>query len=169
MEDEIESLVERFTREQKERVVQGRRSPGAPLRADASAEALAKEDRPRLLNSLLAGALREIGHTQMLLLADKGFPIPPGVETIDLALTDDIPTILDVIRAIAADFDFDRVLITDEMKELSPARAAALEALTQKPFETFPHVEFKHLAAHARLAVRTGDATPYANCILVCG
>ncbi|MBN1919082.1 MAG: D-ribose pyranase [Verrucomicrobia bacterium] len=173
MEHDVDSLVDRWTREQKDRLVERCRA-GAPAPAEAakdgsSAQALAKAETPRLLNSMLAGALREIGHTQMLLLADKGFPVPPGVETIDLALTDNVPTILDVIRAITADFDFDRVLITDEMRELSPERPNELEALTKKPFETFPHVAFKHLAAHARLAIRTGDATPYANCILVCG
>ena len=167
MDYDIDPLVDRWTREQKERIVEG-------CRAGSSAEALAKVEGPKLLNPLLAGALREVGHTQMVLLADKGFPVPPGVETIDLALTDNIPTILDVIRAIAADFSFDRILITEEMKELSPDRAKALEALG-KPLEVFAHVEFKHIAAHARLAVRArpsgrvGDATPYANCLLVCG
>ena len=159
MDHDIDSLIDRWTREQKDRIVETRKAP----------ETTPHESPPPLLNSVLAGTLREIGHTQMLLLADKGFPIGQGVETIDLALSDGLPTILDVIRAISADFDFDRVIITDEMKELSPERVAALEALTKKPFETFPHVEFKHIAAHARLAVRTGDATPYANCLLVCG
>ncbi len=144
MDYDIDSLVERWTREQKERIVANCRA-GAPVPAGDSG--------PRLLNALLAGALREVGHTQMVLLADKGFPVPPGVETIDLALTDDVPTILDVIRAIASDFSFDRILITDEMKELSPDRAKALEALGT-PLEVFPHIEFKHIAAHARLAVR---------------
>jgi D-ribose pyranase len=170
MEDGMESLVERFTREQKERVVE-------KCRAGSSSEAPAKKDRPRpaeqssarLLNSPLAGALRRVGHTQMLLLADKGFPVPPNVETIDLALSDDVPTILDVIRAISDDFSFDRVLITQEMRDVSAHRVAELEKLTGKPLEVFPHIEFKHIAAHARLCVRTGDATPYANCILVCG
>ena len=61
------------------------------------------------------------------------------------------------------------------MRELSPARVTVLEALTKKPFETFPHVELKHVAAHTRLAVharpsgRVSDATPYANSLLVCG
>ena len=148
MEHDYDALVDRWTREQKERIAADCRA-GAP----APAETLAKAGRPALLNSLLAGALREVGHTQMVLLADKGFPVPPGVETIDLALSDDVPTILDVIRAIAADFSFDRILIADEMKELSPEHAKKPEAL-HKPLEVFAHVEFKQIAAHARLAVR---------------
>jgi D-ribose pyranase len=159
MDHDIDSLIDRFTREQKERIVEARKSPGAAPPASP----------PRLLNSLLAGTLREVGHTQMLLLADKGFPVPPGVETIDLALTSDMPTVLDVIRAIADEFSFDRILIAEEMKAVSGKRVTELEKLTGKPIEAFPHIEFKHIAAHARLAVRTGDATPYANCLLVCG
>jgi len=156
MDYDIDSLVERWTREQKERIAADCRagsSAEASAKGGLPAEALAKAGRPTLLNAPLAGALREVGHTQMVLLADKGLPIPPGVETIDLALTDNVPTILDVIRAIAADFSFDRILITDEMKELSPGRAKELEALGQ-PLEVFPHIEFKQIAAHARLAVR---------------
>ncbi len=165
MEHDIGSLVDRFTREQKERLVEECRAVAARAeRATPAAEPAAK-----LLNSPLAGALREVGHTQMVLLANKAFPVPPGVETIDLALSNDVPTILDVIRAISGEFSFDRILIAEEMKELSGERATALEELTGKPFEFFTHVEFKHIAEHARLAVRTGDATPYANCILVCG
>jgi len=159
MERDIDSLIERFTREQKERI------------ATARAEGVVSSEKsgPKLLNSLLAGTLREVGHTQMVLLADKGFPITHGVETIDIALSADVPTVLDVIRAISDEFSFDRVLITDEMQALSPQRVKELEALTGKPFEVCPHVEFKEIAAYVRLAVRTGDATPYANCILVCG
>ncbi len=158
MDHDADSLIERFTREQAERVtaaVKAGKTPG--------------ESRPRLLNSLLAGTLREVGHTQMLLLADKGFPVPPGVETIDLALTNDLPTVLDVIRAIADDFAFDRILIAEEMKAVSGPRVTELETLTGKPIEAFAHIDFKHIAAHARLAVRTGDTTPYANCLLVRG
>ena len=166
MEHDIGSLVDRFTREQKERLVEECRAGRPKLVGD---EPPAAEPGAKLLNSPLAGALREVGHTQMVLLADKAFPVPPGVETIDLALSNDVPTVLDVIRAISGEFSFDRILIAEEMKELSGKRATALEELTGKPFEFFTHVEFKHIAEHVRLAVRTGDATPYANCILVCG
>ena len=56
------------------------------------------------------------------------------------------------------------------MTEVSPGRVQDLrDLLGEVPLEVVPHVEFKHLAATARATVRTGDATPYANIILVSG
>ena len=96
--------------------------------------------------------------------------LPEGPRRIDLALVDNLPTVLDVLRAVHAEFALDRVLITQEMTEVSPGRVQELrDLLGDTPLEVLPHVEFKHLAATARATIRTGDATPYANIILVSG
>jgi D-ribose pyranase len=39
-----------------------------------------------VLHARLAAVLTELGHTDLLVVADAGLPIPPGVERIDLAV-----------------------------------------------------------------------------------
>lgn len=124
----------------------------------------------RLLNADLAALVRRVGHTQMLLIADMGFPMPRGPETIDLSLSAGVPTIPQVLAAIGSDFVFDRIIAAEEMVQASPARDAELRTLHPKVLHERPaHVEFKHLAGECRAAIRTGDAVPYANVIVVGG
>jgi len=111
-----------------------------------------------------------MGHTDYFTICDRGFPVPSGPERIDLALSDDIPTVLDVLRAVAAEWSIDRILIAAEMAEISPARVAELQVVTPDTLiEQVPHLELKRLAQSSRATVRTADTTPYANIIVVSG
>jgi D-ribose pyranase len=126
--------------------------------------------RGGILNPALSHLLASMGHTDFFTICDRGFPAPEGPERIDLALIDDVPTVLDVLRAVLAEWSIDRVLITDEMAEVSPARVDALrELLGDVPLERVSHLELKRLAQSARGTVRTGDTVPYANIIVVSG
>ena len=42
--------------------------------------------------------------TNTLVIADRGFPFWPQIETIDISLVDDIPRVLDVLQAIRSNF-----------------------------------------------------------------
>ena len=126
--------------------------------------------RGGILHPALAHLLASAGHTDFVTVCDRGSPVPLGPERIDLSLVDDLPTVLDVLRAVHAEWFIDRLLITHEMLEVSPARVAELRALLPDvPLEPVSHLELKRLAAAARATVRTGDTTPYANVIVVSG
>ena len=126
--------------------------------------------RGGILNPALSHLLASTGHTDYFTICDRGFPVPDGPERIDLALTDGIPTVLDVLLAVHREWSIDRVLITHEMAEVSPERVAALrELLEGVPLEYVSHLELKRLAQGARATVRTGDTVPYANLIVVSG
>jgi len=45
-----------------------------------------------------------VRHTNTLVIADRGFPFWPGIETVDISLVDDVPTVLQVLEAIRANF-----------------------------------------------------------------
>ena len=118
------------------------------------------------INLLLAST----GHTDYFTICDKGYPVPDGPIRIDLALVDGMPTVLDVLAAIHAEYHIDRVLIATEMSEVSQTRVAELRALLGEiPLEAIPHLELKRLAQTGKATIRTGDATPYANLIVVSG
>ena len=126
--------------------------------------------RSGILHPALGHLLASTGHTDYFTICDRGFPVPVGPERIDLALVDGIPTVLDVLRAVQAEWAIDRVLIAHEMAEISPGRVAELGALLgDVPLEPVSHLELKRLSAMARATVRTGDTTPYANVIVVSG
>ncbi len=118
------------------------------------------------INHLLAST----GHTDYFTVSDRGFPVPFGPERIDLALTDDIPTVLDVLRAVAAAYHIDRIVIATEMQEASPHRVNELRAiLGDTPIQSISHLDLKRLAQTARATIRTADTCPYANLIVVSG
>ncbi len=126
--------------------------------------------REGILHPALAHLLASSGHTDFFTVCDRGFPVPTGPERIDLALVDGIPTVLDVLAAVAAEWSIDRLLITEEMRQVSPNRVAELRGLLPGvPLEVVTHLELKRLAAGAKGTVRTGDTCPYANVIVVSG
>ncbi len=54
--------------------------------------------RHGILNSHISKVLTDLGHTDMIVIADCGLPIPAGVERIDLALELGTPSFVDVVR-----------------------------------------------------------------------
>ncbi len=126
--------------------------------------------RRGLLHPEINDALARLGHTDWLVVADCGLPIPPGVRRIDLALVPGVPSFVDVVRALADELAVEKLVVAREMREHNPR---CLDALTRLfpgvPVEEVPHEAFKARVASARAVIRTGEATPYANVILQAG
>lgn len=121
-----------------------------------------------LLNPEVAALVRRVNHTQMLLIADRGFPIPAGLPGVDLSLTADVPTIPQVLAAIAPDLPMDRLIVADEQRAASPRRWEEHRSSGGR-VEAVPHLELKRLADYAVGYIRTGDSAPYANVLVVGG
>ena len=126
--------------------------------------------RGGILHPGIAHLLASTGHTDYFTICDRGFPVPIGPERIDLALSDDLPRVLDVLRAIDAEFVIDRVIVAEEAERFSAAYVDQLRSLRAgMVVETVPHLELKHLSREGRATIRTGDTTPYANILVVSG
>jgi D-ribose pyranase len=67
-----------------------------------------------ILHPGICELLAATGHTDTITICDQGFPVPAGPQRIDLALVDDIPTVLDVLKAIEAEFVLDYEVISNE-------------------------------------------------------
>jgi D-ribose pyranase len=121
-----------------------------------------------ILNPAINSLLSRVRHTNTLVIADRGFPYWPHVETIDISLTDDIPRVMDVLAAIKANFAIGQVFAAAEfLSTNSPQTAGALEdALLGIPITFEPHVDLKKRVPHAIGLIRTGDTTQYSNLIL---
>lgn len=123
-----------------------------------------------ILHPGISRLLAETGHTDLITICDRGFPVPAGVERIDLALVSGIPTVLDVVKAMDQEFVIDTMIIAEEMGESSPERLRLLrELFAHINFKMVPHLEFKQLCPESRAVIRTGDEIPYANMIIVSG
>ena len=121
-----------------------------------------------ILNPQLSSLIARVRHTNTLVIADRGFPFFPQVETVDLALVDDKPTVLDVIEALRSNFVVGAAWMAEEfVRENTAATVGAFDAsLRGCELTREPHNEFKRRVTHAVGLVRTGDTTQYANVIL---
>ena len=121
-----------------------------------------------LLNPRVLELIARVRHTNTLVIADRGFPFWPQIETVDLSLVDDVPTVLQVLRALRENFVVGKAWMAQEFLPANSRRTlrqftAALQGV-ELVFE--PHVEFKTRVPGAIGLIRTGDTVQYANLIL---
>ena len=75
--------------------------------------------RTGILNPAINSLLSRVRHTNTLVIADRGFPFWPQIETIDISLVDDVPRVLDVLNAIRANFIVGRVFMAEEFRAVN--------------------------------------------------
>ncbi len=116
------------------------------------------------INSLL-GCVR---HTNTLVIADRGFPFWPMIQTVDITLVDDVPTVLSVLAAVKSNFQVGRAWMAREFLEhnRNEIQLKFAQALQGIALSYEPHLEFKKRVPGAVGLIRTADTTPYANIIL---
>ena len=121
-----------------------------------------------ILNPAINYQLSRVRQTNTLVIADRGFPYWPHIETVDISLVDDIPRVLEVLAAIKPNFSIGRVFAAQEFLAANPPNVAgALEnTLLGIPITFEAQVEFKKRVPHAVGLIRTGDTAQYANLIL---
>lgn len=124
-----------------------------------------------ILNPQLNSLLSRVRHTNTLVIADRGFPFWPQIETVDLSLVDDIPRVLDVLEAILQNFRVKRFYMAEEFLRHNDAETQArFEAATAVAGVVYePHDVFKRRVPSAIGLIRTGDTTQYANLMVESG
>ncbi|MCY8980392.1 D-ribose pyranase [Bacillus halotolerans] len=126
--------------------------------------------RHGILNSHLAKLLADLGHTDKIVIADAGLPVPDGVLKIDLSLKPGFPAFRDVAAVLADEMAVEKVIVASEIKVSNSEIASFIETLfSEEAVDCLPHEEFKELTKEAKAVIRTGEFTPYANCILQAG
>jgi D-ribose pyranase len=124
-----------------------------------------------ILNPAVLNLLARIRHTNTLVIADRGFPYWPQIETIDLSLVDNVPTVMQVLAALRPNFDIVRAYAAGKFRlNNSPEKLEALVALLKPAeliLEAFP--EFKKRVPLAIGLIRTADTTPFGNLIIESG
>jgi D-ribose pyranase len=112
-----------------------------------------------------------MGHTDSLVIADCGLPIPPGVECIDLSVAYAEPSFRRVLESVLSQMTVERAAFAIEARELNHTVAAIASGLPADGIrvEFIAHETLKELSHKARVVLRTGEATAYSNVILYAG
>src|SRR5512145_548716 len=94
-----------------------------------------------ILNPVLNSLLSRVRHTNLLVIADRGFPFWPQIETVDISLVDDVPTVLEVLSAIRPNFRTGQITMAKEFlaENSRKTRAAFVRACSGVPVVFVPH------------------------------
>jgi D-ribose pyranase len=116
-------------------------------------------NRNRLLNAELSHAIASMGHGDLMIVCDAGFPIPSSAWRIDLAITPDVPDLATVLTPISENLIVERLSYADTLPEynaplLAPVKHEAI---------------LGEMAAKAKVIVRTGAFDPWGNILLYSG
>ena len=121
-----------------------------------------------ILNPALRSLLARTRHTNALVIADRGFPFWPGIETVDLSLVDNIPTVAQVLAAVLREWHAGHAWMAEEFRTANGEAAvhAVQLMLGETPLILEPHPTLKLRVPHAIGLIRTGDTMQYANIAL---
>ncbi|WP_010532025.1 D-ribose pyranase [Lentibacillus jeotgali] len=123
-----------------------------------------------MLNRDITSVLARLGHTDTLIIADCGLPIPDETVTIDLSIKVGTPDFLSVLEAIADDMVIEEMTLAEEIKTSNLALYNQLKTdYAGIPKKYLSHENLKQEITNAKAVIRTGEATPFANVILKSG
>lgn len=124
-----------------------------------------------ILNAELAKAIACMGHTDIMMVVDAGYPIPTNAWRVDLAIAQDLPTTEQVIRLIAEELYVEETYLADAVPEFN----APLNELINTTFKVAEHrlvpheVLLEEFGQRAKVIVRTGAFVPWGNVGLMSG
>lgn len=126
--------------------------------------------RHGILNSHISEVLSRLGHTDTIVIADCGLPIPEETIRIDLAINLGNPSFIEILTTVLQDMAVEKVTLANEINEHNPKVLGELKELIEGiSIQNVTHEQFKEETKKAKAVIRTGEATPYANIILHAG
>ena len=121
-----------------------------------------------ILNAKLMEELTALGHFDRFVICDIGFPIPRGAVKIDLALVEGVPGFLQTLKAVLKEVVVQQIFLMDAVKDANPKLySEACTLLTKQETEYCDFAAFRKECMEAKFFIRTGEAAPCSNMILV--
>jgi D-ribose pyranase len=129
--------------------------------------------RTRIINAELLSGLAGLGHRDLAVVVDAGFPIARGLDRIDLSLIPGVPGLPETLDAVIAEIDVEEAVVAQEIEKANPSMLQQLREMLLRTegveLRMVPHEDFKTMSRQAKFALRTGEITPYSNIILIAG
>lgn len=123
--------------------------------------------KTKVINSDISRVIAQMGHFDKLSIGDAGMPVPLGTEKIDLAVTNGIPSFMDVLNNVLEELEVQRIYLAEEIKSENPEMLENIKKrLPETPISFIPHTEMKQELTNCHAFIRTGEMTPYANILL---
>ncbi|MGL2216106.1 D-ribose pyranase [Oenococcus oeni] len=123
-----------------------------------------------VINSEISSVIAGMGHMDWLGIGDAGMPVPLGTKKIDLALTKNLPSFIDVLKNVLTELEVQKICLADEIKTKNPEQLQAIKQLMPNvEIEFVPHSELKKDLAKTHAFIRTGEMTAFSNIILESG
>ena len=124
--------------------------------------------RSGILNPAILSLVARVRHTNSIVIADRGFPFWPGIETVDISLVDDLPTVNQVLEALLPFSIFGQAYMAEQFCGVNPESVVATrrKLLGTIPLTFEEHDDFKKRVPHSIGLIRTSDTTHYSNIIL---
>lgn len=127
-------------------------------------------EKTTVINTELSTVIAGMGHMDWLSIGDAGMPVPMGTKKIDLALTKEIPSFIDVLKNVLSELEVQKIYLADEIKTDNPDQLKAItDLLPNVEVEFMPHSELKKNLAKTHAFIRTGEMTAFSNIILESG
>lgn len=124
-----------------------------------------------MLNGHIDSALTRQGHMDLMMVVDAGFPCPDQVELIDIAVSEGVPQILDVLAELKKYHSVEKIVMAEDTREHNPSYFEKVSKSFGEnvELEVIPHSELKVRSHKVKTIIRTGDFTAWGNVMLVSG
>lgn len=124
-----------------------------------------------MINGHIDSALNRQGHMDLMMVVDAGFPCPDHVELIDIALSEGVPQILDVLAELRKVHSVEKIVMAKDTQDHNPSYLAKVAESfgDDVELEIIPHTELKERSHNVKTIIRTGDFTAWGNVMLVSG
>src|SRR5699024_2088511 len=123
-----------------------------------------------ILNRELSNILARVGHTDKVMITDCGMPIPESATCVDLSLTLGTPGLLAVLDGVESDLVDEKLTVAEEIKVNNPSLLqGAVKMFGDVSVDYISHERMKKEMQSAKVVIRTGEDTPFANVVLHAG
>lgn len=127
-----------------------------------------------ILNRKLNDALSALGHGDILIITDAGFPLPygaqPGTISVDLAIAQDLPDIPTILRLINDEIIYEECYVAENQIEYNPRLHDEIKGIVKRcAVDVIELEKLLLMGKRAKVIVRTGAFNPWGNIALVAG
>jgi D-ribose pyranase len=125
-----------------------------------------------ILNREIAAEMSKMGHMDKMMIVDAGLAVPNTTKVIDISLSPNIPTSVEVLKEVLKHFSVEKIIISQATVDVSPTRQAEFIACFQNDIkiEIVPHPVLRdEITRQVKFVIRTGDFTANSNIVLVSG
>ena len=127
-----------------------------------------------ILNRKLNEAISSLGHGDIFLITDAGFPLPyekqTGTISVDLAIAQDLPNIPEILKLINDEVIFEECYVGDLQPTNNPGLFETVNKIIKRcQVQVVENDKIMQMAKNAKMIIRTGAFSPWGNIAFVAG